>query len=105
MPQMPPDQKRDYLITYLADVIIVSQAAEKQKLGERDDVKRRLAFDHNRVLMEALLQDAGKAALTDDAMHKVYDEAVKQMAATRRRCMRATSSSRPRTKPRRSRTN
>src|SRR5580704_17002498 len=79
MPQMPPDQKRDYLITYLTDVIIVSQAAEKQKLNERTDIRGRLAFDHNRVLMEALLQDAGKAALTDDAMHKVYDEAVKQM--------------------------
>jgi len=79
MPQIPPDQKRDYLITYLTDVIIVSQAAEKQKLDQRDDVRSRLAFDHNRVLMEALLQDAGKAALTDDAMHKVYDEAVKQM--------------------------
>src|SRR5580692_10987494 len=79
MPQMPPDQKRDYLITYLTDVIIVSQAAEKQKLNERDDIRSQLAFDHNRVLMEAMLQDAGKAALSDEALHKVYDEAVKQM--------------------------
>jgi peptidyl-prolyl cis-trans isomerase C len=79
MPQMPAEQKRDYLITYLTDVVIVSQAAEKQKLDQRDDVKSRLAFDHNRVLMEAMLTDAGKAALNDDAMHKVYDEAVKQM--------------------------
>ena len=30
--------------------------------------------------MEALLQIVGEAALTDEAMHKVYDEAVKQMA-------------------------
>jgi peptidyl-prolyl cis-trans isomerase C len=81
MPQMPPEQKRDYLITYLTDVVIVSQAAEKQKLDARDDVRSRLAFDRNRVLMEAMLQDAGKAALSDDAMHKVYDEAVKQMGA------------------------
>src|SRR5580704_13227061 len=72
MPQMPPEQKRDYLITYLTDVVIVSQAAEKQKLADRDDVKRRLSFDRNRVLMEAMLQDAGKAADTDEAMHKVY---------------------------------
>ncbi len=79
MPQMAPDQKREYLITYLSDVIIVAQAADKQKLGERDDVKRHLAFEHNKVMMEALLQDTGKAALTDDAMHKVYDDAVKQM--------------------------
>ena len=81
MPQIPPEQKRDYLITYLTDVVIVSQAAEKQKIDQRDDVKARLTFDHNRVLMEAMLTDSGKAALTDDAMHKVYDEAVKQVPA------------------------
>src|SRR5579863_9847826 len=79
MPQMAPDQKRDYLITYLTDVVIVSQAAEKAGIASRDDVNRRLAFDHNRVLMEAMLTDAAKAVMTDDAMHKVYDEAVKQM--------------------------
>ncbi len=80
MPQMAPEQKRDYLVTYLTDVVIVSQAAEKQGIANRDDVKHRLAFDHERVLMEAMLTDAAKAAVTDDAMHKVYDEAVKQMS-------------------------
>jgi peptidyl-prolyl cis-trans isomerase C len=79
MPQMAPEQKREYLITYLSDVVILAQAADKQQIGDRDDVKRHLAFERNKVLMEALLQDTGKAALTDDAMHKVYDEAVKQM--------------------------
>src|SRR5271169_5362517 len=62
MPSIPPEQKRDYLINYLVDVVVLSQAAEKQKLNERPDVKHRLAFDHNRLLMEALLQDAGKSA-------------------------------------------
>jgi peptidyl-prolyl cis-trans isomerase C len=80
MPAMPPEQKREYLITYLADVIVLAQAAEAQKLDARDDVKRRLAFDHNRVLMEAMLAGAGKAALTDEAMHKVYEDAVKQVS-------------------------
>jgi peptidyl-prolyl cis-trans isomerase C len=79
MPSIPPEQKRDYLINYLVDVIVLSQAAEKQKLNERPEVKRRLAFDHNRLLMESLLQDAGKAALSDEAEHKVYDEAIKQV--------------------------
>jgi peptidyl-prolyl cis-trans isomerase C len=79
MPQMGPDQKRDYLITYLADVIVLSQAAEQKKVGDKPDVQRRLAFDRNRVLMEALLADAGRAAVSDEAMHKVYDDAVKQM--------------------------
>jgi len=79
IPTMPPAQKRDYLINYLADVIVLSQAANQQKLGDRPDVKRRLAFDHDRLLMEALLQDAGRAALSDEAEHKVYDEAIKQV--------------------------
>jgi len=81
MPAIPPEQKRDYLINYLVDVIVLSQAAEKQKLDDRPDVKHRLAFDRNRLLMEALLQDAGKAALSDEAEHKLYDEAVKQVKA------------------------
>jgi len=81
MPNMQPQQKRDYLITYLADVVVLSQSAEQQKIGERPDVKRRLVFDRNRLLMEAMLQDAGKAAVSDEAEHKVYEEAVKQMAS------------------------
>jgi peptidyl-prolyl cis-trans isomerase C len=80
MPPLTEDKKRDYLITYLADVIVVAQAAQQQKLGDDPDVKRQLAFAHDKVLMEALLQKTGRAAQTDDAaMHKVYDQAVTKM--------------------------
>jgi peptidyl-prolyl cis-trans isomerase C len=79
MPSMSPEQKHDYLITYLADMILLSQSAQQQKLGDSDDVKHRIEFERNKVLMDALLQKVGQAAVTDDAMHKVYDEAVKQM--------------------------
>jgi len=79
MPQMPPDQKRQYLITYLADIVVLAQTAQQQKLADRDDVKHRIQFEQNKVLMEALLQDVGHAAQTDDAMHKVYEDAIKQM--------------------------
>jgi peptidyl-prolyl cis-trans isomerase C len=78
IPNIPPQQKRDYLINYMVDVILLSQAAEQQKLGDRPEVKRRLAFDRNRLLMESLLQDAGRGALSDQAEHQVYDEAIKQ---------------------------
>ncbi len=80
MPQMAPEQKGDYLIAYLGDVILLSQAAQQQKIGDRDSVKHRIEFERNKVLMETLLQDVGQSAMTDEAMHKVYDEAVKQMA-------------------------
>ena len=78
MPQMGPEQKRDYLITYLADVIILAQAADQHQLANRGDVKQRIEFERHKALMEALLQDAGKAAMTDDELHKVYNEAIKQ---------------------------
>jgi peptidyl-prolyl cis-trans isomerase C len=79
MPNVPPEQRRDYLINYLIDVVVLSQSADQQKLGDRPDVKHRLAFDRNRLLMEALLQDAGKTALSDAAEHQIYDEAIKQV--------------------------
>lgn len=80
MPSMTEDKKRDYLITYLADVIVLAQAAQQQKLGDDPAVKRQLGFAHDKVLMEALLEKTGQAAQTDDtAMHQVYDQAVKQM--------------------------
>src|SRR5215471_11827608 len=78
MPQMSPEQKRDYLITYLADVVILAQAADQRQLANRGDVKQRIEFERHKALMEALLQDAGKAAMTDDALRKVYNEAIKQ---------------------------
>ena len=80
MQQVPPDQKRDQLITYLADIILVSQAAEQKKLGESDEFKRRLAMLRNKVLMGLALQSEVKSALTDEAFRKVYDEAVKSMS-------------------------
>ncbi len=77
--QVPPDQRRDQLITYLADIIMVSQAAEQKKLGESDEFKRRLAMLRAKVLMGLALQAEVKAALTDEAFRKVYDDAVKSM--------------------------
>lgn len=80
LPPMAPDAKRDYLVTYVADMLLVAKAAEDKKLAETDDFKRKLANARSKLLMEALLQAEAKAAVTDEAMKKVYDEAIKQMA-------------------------
>lgn len=79
LPPMSPEQKQDYLVQFMADMILVSKAAEDKKLGDTPEFKRKLAFNRNKLLMEALLTQTGKEALTDDAMKKVYDDAVKQM--------------------------
>jgi peptidyl-prolyl cis-trans isomerase C len=74
----PPDVKREQLIAYLTDVIIVSQAADKKNLGDSAEFKRRQAFLRNKLLMGALLQQRSKEAATDEEMRKVYDDAIKQ---------------------------
>jgi peptidyl-prolyl cis-trans isomerase C len=76
---MPPEARRDYMVSYLADVILASKAAEGKKVQDQKEFKSRLTFIRNKLLMETLLQQEGKAALTPDAMKKVYEDAVKQM--------------------------
>ena len=73
------DARRDYLVSYLADVILAAKAAEGKKLADQKEFKSRLAFIRNKLLMETLLQQEGKAALTDAATKKVYEDAVKSM--------------------------
>lgn len=79
IPPMSPEAKQDYLVQFMADMILVAKAAEDKKLGEGDNFKRKVEFARRKLLMESLLQSAGKEALSDAAMHKVYDDAVKQM--------------------------
>ena len=79
IPQMTPEAKRDYLITFVGDMILVAKAAEAKKMGDTDDFKKKLAYARTKLLMEQLLQSEAKAAVNDAAMHKVYDEAIGQM--------------------------
>ncbi len=60
-------------------MILASKAAEGRKVTDKPEFKSRMTFIRNKLLMETLLQDVGKEALTPDAMKKVYDEAVKSM--------------------------
>jgi len=76
---MTGDAKRDYLLQYLSDVILAAKAAETKKVADQKEFKNRLAFLRNKLLMETLLQQEGKAAATPAAMKTAYDEAAKQM--------------------------
>ena len=81
LPPMAADAKRDYLITYVADMILVSKAAEAKKLGDNAEFKKKLELARTKLLMEALLQSEAKSSVTEAAMRKVYDEATKEMAS------------------------
>ena len=77
--QMDPSTKKENVLAFLIDMKLVAKAAEDKKIEDRPDFKARLAFARNRLLMDNLLASEGKAAATDDAMKKVYDEASKQI--------------------------
>ena len=74
-----PEAKREHLIAYLADMIMVAQAADKKKLADNPDFQRRLAFMRTKLLMGFELQEEAKAALSDEALHRTYDDAVRSM--------------------------
>jgi peptidyl-prolyl cis-trans isomerase C len=76
--QLEGAAKRDALVAYVADVILAAKAAEAKKVTDQKEFKSRIAFIRNKLAMEMLLVQEGKAAATDAAMKKVYEEAVKQ---------------------------
>jgi peptidyl-prolyl cis-trans isomerase C len=78
--QMDPATKKDNVLSFLIDMKIVSKAAEDKKVENSEEFKKRLAFTRNRLLMDSLLASEGKAATTDEAMKKVYEDASKQIA-------------------------
>jgi peptidyl-prolyl cis-trans isomerase C len=77
--KMDPATKQENLLAFLIDMKIVSKAAEDKKVEDNEEFKKRLAFARNRLLMDSLLATEGKAATTDDAMKKVYEDAAKQI--------------------------
>jgi len=78
--QMPPESRREYLTAYLIDMALVAKAAEGRKLADSDEFKQRLAYYRSKILMDLLLQSEAKAAVSEGAMHQLYDEAARQMA-------------------------
>jgi peptidyl-prolyl cis-trans isomerase C len=77
--QMDPATKKDNVLAFLIDMKIVAKAAEEKKIADREDFKTKLTFARNRLLMDNLLAVEGKAATTDEAMKKVYEDAAKQI--------------------------
>ena len=78
--QMDPAAKDENVLSFLIDMKVVAKAAEDEKIADNDEFKKRLAFARNRLLMDSLLANKGKAATNDEAMKKVYEDAAKQIS-------------------------
>jgi len=79
MPANDEAGKRDYLVNYLTDMLLIAKAAEAKKIPDSAEFKQRLAFMRNKALMETVLGEESKAALTEPALRKIYDDATKTM--------------------------
>jgi peptidyl-prolyl cis-trans isomerase C len=80
--QMNAEQRRTYTIDYLVDLKIVAAAANREKIAETPEFKRRLDQTRDRLMMEVLLTREGDKGATDEAMRKFYDDTVKAMKPT-----------------------
>src|SRR5499427_10929308 len=73
MPANDEEGKRDYLVNYLTDLLLIAKAAEAKKIPDSAEFKQRLAFVRNKALMETVLGQESKAAVTEPALRKIYD--------------------------------
>lgn len=77
---LSPESRREYLITYLADIILAAKAAESRQMGAGETFQRKLAYVRSKLLMEALLQAEMKAVVTEEAQRQIYAEVTRQLA-------------------------
>jgi peptidyl-prolyl cis-trans isomerase C len=76
-PGAPADQRRALMLQYLVNVNLLSQAAEKKGLDKSADFSKRIAFARKKVLVQALMEQESKNAVSDAAIKKFYDEKAK----------------------------
>ncbi len=79
MQQVPAAQRRDYVIGYLADLKLGARAAERAKVGDTPEFRRRLAYYRLKVLMDEFIAREAPKAVTADAARKLYDETMATM--------------------------
>ena len=69
--------RQKYVLDYLIDLKLAAKKAEADKLTSTPEFERKLAYYREKLAMEQLLGAVGKAATTEEAERKAYDEAAK----------------------------
>ncbi|BBF92863.1 peptidylprolyl isomerase [Blastochloris tepida] len=70
------DAKREYLISFLSDMIMLAKAAQSRQVADEADLQRRMTFVRNKALMDRILEVTGDEAVTDDTVRKAYEDVV-----------------------------
>ena len=69
--------RQKYVLDYLIDLKLAAKKAEADKLTSTPEFERKMAYYREKLAMEELLGSVGKAATTEEAERKAYDEAAK----------------------------
>src|SRR5271167_939117 len=69
--------RQKYVLDYLVDLKLAAKKAEADKLTGSPEFERKLAYYREKLAMEQLLGSVGKAATTEEAERKAYDDAAK----------------------------
>jgi len=77
LPPVQGDQRREALLSYLIDVNALARAAEAKKIDQTPAFPQKLAFARKKVLVETLLEQESKNAVSDKDIKKFYDENLK----------------------------
>jgi len=77
--QIPEAQRREYAISYLADIRLGAKAAREAKLADDADFKRRIGYQTDRMLFEEYNAAQAKKSVTEEAMRALYTDTVKNL--------------------------
>ena len=75
--QLKGPQRDAYALDYLIDLKLVAAKAAQDKLSDTPEFAQKMAYYHDKILMESMLGSVAKTAATAAAEHKVYDDAAK----------------------------
>lgn len=76
-PQLEGKARESYILDFLIDGLLVAQKAQADKLDQGPDFAKKLAYYREKLLMETLLGQVAKTAVTDAALKTTYEEAAK----------------------------
>ena len=81
--QLPPQatdaQKRDFLVSFVADMKLLSRAAKDAGVDKAPSFEKKLAYMREKVLLDEYIAVETKKLVTLDAMKKLYEESIKSV--------------------------
>ncbi|MGU3496811.1 peptidylprolyl isomerase [Xanthobacteraceae bacterium A53D] len=78
LPQVQGAARQEYILSFLTDMTLLAQAAQAQKLDQSPEFTAKMNYLRTKALMEVLMTEEAKKAVSEEAKRKTYDEFVKQ---------------------------